>query len=81
MLLVAALAAAFASFGAQDAVTTLPDVQAAVRERVGSRCPRALRAEREAAGPHPHSVRSAYAYLNDAGPVIFRHGEGTAAVR
>lgn len=64
---------------AQDAVTTLPDAYKLQFENAWVRVVRVHYGPHAKLPVHTHTqFGSAYVYLNDAGPVVFRHGDATA---
>jgi hypothetical protein len=69
---------------AQDATTTRPQKYTLLFENEWVKVTRVHYAPHAKLGPHAHTTfASAYVYLNDGGPVIFRHvgGHNTAATR
>ncbi len=69
---------------AQDATTTLPQNYTLQFENEWVKVTRVHYPPHVRLGPHAHTaLASAYVYLNDGGPVIFRHvgGHNTAATR
>ena len=69
---------------AQDAITTLPQNYRLQFENEWVRVTRVHYPSHAKLGPHGHTTfASAYVYLNDGGPVIFRHvgGHDTVATR
>jgi hypothetical protein len=78
MLLVATVVAASVGLDAQDAVTTLPESYKLQFENEWVRVVRVHYGPNAKLPVHTHTqFAAAYVYLNDSGPVVFRHGEGT----
>ena len=76
-LLVAVFAASL-RLGVQDAVTTLPESYKLQFDNEWIRIVRVHYGPNAKLPVHTHTqFAAAYVYLNDAGPVIFRHGDGT----
>jgi hypothetical protein len=76
-----AIVTALSGSSAQDAVTTLPESYKLQFENAWVRVVRVHYGPNARLPTHTHTqFASAYVYLNDAGPVIFRHGDGTMGV-
>jgi hypothetical protein len=82
LFIAGALATATASVTAQDAVRTLPDAYKLQFENAWVRIVRVHYGPNAKLPVHTHTqYGAAYVYLNNAGPVIFRHGgETTGAI-